>query len=196
MTASRALVPILVIVALVALALLGLWLASRAPVDDATADVQPIPSPELRELVEAALDMARMVAISSGQDVLPASISENGMERRRTHAGYIDPGTIGNGSQKFTAADYKRAVELGLRTLAAQDDDRAILAYSGRVQHDDMKTDAIIVEAYARDNPVTFRFAQPYAIDAAKQTGGLNGPLFRLPDGPPHFTQPSASRQA
>jgi hypothetical protein len=79
--------------------------------------------------------------------------------------------------------------------LAGQDDDLAVLAYSGRVQHDNVKTDAIILEAYERGYPVTFRFAQPYKIDETKQTGTLDGRIYRLPDGPPHFSQTAASRQ-
>jgi hypothetical protein len=195
MLASRLLVPLVVLAVLVVLALLGLWLASRAPMPDTSADMGPVPSNQLRELVEAAVDIAKTVAISSGQDVAPASITENGAARTRAHAGYLDAALVGaNGVEVLTAADYRSSVDLGFRSLAAQDDDRAVLIYSGRVQHEQTKTDAILLEAYERDGPVTFRFAQPYRIDQVKQTGTLEGPLFRLADGPPHFTQTPASR--
>jgi hypothetical protein len=195
MIASRFLIPAIVLIALVALALLGLWLASRAPAPDASGDVTPVPSTQLRELIEAAIDIAGSVAIASGQDVVPASITENGSARARVHAGYLDSATIGaNGSDVLNAADYRSSIDLGFRTLAAQDDDRAVLLYSGRVQHENLKIDAIVLEAYERGYAVTFRFAQPYRIDEAKRTGTLEGPIFRLADGPPHFTQSPASR--
>ena len=66
--------------------------------------------------------------------------------------------------------------------------------YSGRVQHENTKADAIVLEAFERGYPVTFRFAQPYRIDDAKRAGALEGPIYRLADGPPHFTQSPASR--
>jgi hypothetical protein len=193
MLASKSLIPVLIVAALIALALFGLWRASRAPAPDAAADVEPVPSHELRELVEAAVDIAKAVAISSGQDVAPSSIAENG--GRRTHAGYLDAEAIGkNGSDRLSGSDYRGSVDLGFRHLASQNDDRAVLIYSGRVQHDNLKTDAIIVEAFESGYPVTFRFAQPYKIDEAKRAGTLDGPLYRLPDGPPHFSQSPASR--
>ncbi len=194
MLASKTLIPLLIVVAVIAVALFGLWLASRAPAPDTSADVEPVPSNALRELVEAAVDIAKMVAISSGQDVIPSSITES--DGRRTHAGYVDAATIGkNGSDRLSGAEYRSSVDLGFKHLAGQDDDLAVLAYSGRVQHDNVKTDAIILEAYERGYPVTFRFAQPYKIDETKQTGTLDGRIYRLPDGPPHFSQTAASRQ-
>ena len=45
--------------------------------------------------------------------------------------------------------------------------------YSGRVQHELTKTDAILLEAYERDGPVTFRFAQPYRIDQHGTEGAM-----------------------
>ena len=193
MVVSRYAAVLIILAVVVALALRGRWRASRAPAPDTSGDVGPVPSNELRELVEAAVDIAKTVAISSGQDVIPASIVENA--GTRTHAAYLDSAAIGvDGAEVMTAADYRGSVDLGFRALASQDDDRAVLMYSGRVQHDKLKSDAIVLEAWERGYPVTFRFAQPYAIDAAKQSGRLEGPIVRLADAPPHFSQSPASR--
>jgi len=192
--ASRSFSWVLIVTVLVALALFGLWRVSRASRTAAKRilnEPDPMPSPGLRRLVELALETAKQVAISNGQDVLPFALTENG--NPPTDAVYRFADAAG---KAMNAGEYDSSVEMGFKRLASEQNDRAVLAFSGRVQHDGVRTDAIVLQAYERGDPVTFGFAQPYRLHEARRAGSLGGELLRIRDGPPEFARspvPAAS---
>jgi peptidoglycan hydrolase-like protein with peptidoglycan-binding domain len=156
------------------------------PAPTPLAPATTLASPDLDAIVKSGVRSATKVAIAGGQDVIPFSLEEKAANTKLVLATYAQDAQVTQG--RLAAFAYDSSIRDGFRALARKNDWLAVLVYSSHLRLGTADKTALVLEAYQRGDPVTFRYAQPYRIDSEAHSGKLDGPLLRLPDGPPHFS--------
>jgi hypothetical protein len=143
----------------------------------------PIASPKLKDLISQALVVVE-AGVKGGEDIIPFSIIENGKSGSSVST-FADAKTFG--PQYVEGLDYANSVTMGRAFLKRENAERAVFVRSVEREVAGKTSSAVLIEAYERGYPGTFRYVREYRLAPDRKSGIFTGELIHISNGPPGF---------